>query len=105
MLELVTYQSAFGRRPFAEWFAGLDEPAKGKVQGALDRLAGGHLSEIKSVGGGVLERRIHWGPGYRIYFGRRGAAIVVLLGGGTKRDQQTDIATAQRRWEDYKQRT
>jgi putative addiction module killer protein len=103
MLELTIYQAASGQRPFDEWFAGLDAPAKAKVQGALDRLAAGHLSE--SVGGGVLERRIHWGPGYRIYFGRRGAAIVVLLGGGIKRHQQNDIATAQRRWDDYRRRT
>jgi putative addiction module killer protein len=64
----------------------------------------GNLSNAKSVRGGVLEYRVDFGPGYRIYFGREGNAVIVLLGGGTKRGQQRDIADAQARWADYKRR-
>lgn len=56
------------------------------------------------MGEGVLERRIDWGPGYRIYFGREGERIVVLLAGGTKKRQQVDIERARRFWADYKLR-
>ena len=56
------------------------------------------------VGGGVLEYRIDWGPGYRVYLGRDGATLVILLGGGTKRRQRDDIRAAQERWSDYRRR-
>ena len=62
------------------------------------------VKEYSYVGGGVLERRIHWGPGLRIYFGRDGDALIILLGGGTKRRQQVDITNAQDLWLDYKRR-
>jgi putative addiction module killer protein len=55
-------------------------------------------------GGGVQEYRIDFGPGYRLYFGRDGETLVILLGGGTKKRQQSDIETAQARWVDYKRR-
>lgn len=64
----------------------------------------GIVSNAKSVGAGVLEYRIDSGPGYRIYFGRDGAALIVLLGGGTKRRQQADIETARRLWREYRRR-
>ncbi len=64
----------------------------------------GTFSNVKSVGGGVFECRINFGPGYRVYFGKDGEQIVILLGGGTKRRQQNDIRQALDRWEDYKQR-
>ena len=72
-----------------------------RVTAALDRMGRGILSSTKSVGPGVLEYRIDSGPGYRIYFGRDGEALIVLLGGGTKRRQQGDIETAKRLWRDY----
>ena len=59
---------------------------------------------VKGVGRGVLEYRIHFGPGYRIYFGRDGDAIIILLGGGTKRRQQNDIEDARDLWREYKRR-
>lgn len=64
----------------------------------------GNLGDSKAVGDGVLERRIDYGPGYRIYFGRDGDRVVVLLGGGTKKRQAKDIEDARARWSDYKQR-
>jgi putative addiction module killer protein len=61
-------------------------------------------SIVKGVGAGVYERVIDFGPGYRIYFGKDGDKVVILLAGGTKKRQDTDIANAQERWQDYKQR-
>jgi putative addiction module killer protein len=67
-------------------------------------MAQGNLSNTKGVGAGVLEYRIDAGPGYRIYFGRDGQTLIILLAGGTKRRQQRDIEAAQTRWTDYKKR-
>ncbi len=64
----------------------------------------GNFSNVRGVGAGVLECKINFGPGYRVYFGRDGEQIVILLGGGTKQRQQNDISLALHRWEDYKQR-
>ncbi len=63
-----------------------------------------NLSNVGSVGRGVLERRIHAGPGYRVYFGRDGDTLIVLLGGGTKERQQTDIEDARHLWQEYRRR-
>lgn len=93
-----------GSSPFAKWFGGLDATAAAKVTTALLRMELGNLSNAKGVGAGVLENRIDFGPGYRVYFGKDGDTLVVLLGGGTKKRQQRDIATAQDRWNDYKRR-
>jgi putative addiction module killer protein len=62
------------------------------------------MSNVKGVGSGVFELRIHFGPGYRVYFGKDGEHLVILLGGGTKQRQQRDIAAAVANWEDYKRR-
>ena len=104
MLLIREYVDARGRSPFAEWFDDLDARAAAKVTVALARIEMGNLSNVKGVGGGVLEYRIDWGPGYRVYLGRDGETLVILLAGGTKRRQQQDIAAAQERWVDYKRR-
>ena len=93
-----------GRSPFEGWFAGLDPTARSKVTVAVARLEQGNLSNVKPVGEGVLEYRINFGPGYRIYFGRDGDALVILLTGGTKRRQQRDIRAALDMWTDYRWR-
>jgi putative addiction module killer protein len=59
---------------------------------------------VKGVGAGLFEYRIDFGPGYRVYFGKDGETVVILLGGGTKKRQDRDIATAKERWKDYKER-
>jgi len=64
----------------------------------------GNTSHAKSVGAGVFELKVNFGPGYRVYFGKDGHEIVILLGGGTKKRQQRDIEAAQDRWQDYKDR-
>jgi putative addiction module killer protein len=71
---------------------------------AVARIEQGNLSNVKAVGEGVLEFRLDFGPGYRIYFGRDGDALVILLTGGTKRRQQRDIVAARLLWQDYKDR-
>jgi putative addiction module killer protein len=74
------------------------------VTTALYRVGLGNFSNAKSVGAGVYECRINFGPGYRVYFARDGELIVILLGGGTKQRQQHDVEVALDRWEDYKRR-
>jgi putative addiction module killer protein len=101
---VVEYVDAQGRSPYAAWFNNLSAEAAAKVTTALYRLEAGNFSNIKGVGGGVFERRLDYGPGYRIYFGKDGDRIVVLLGGSTKRRQVDAIAAAQKQWADYKRR-
>ena len=104
MLELRYFLASDGGSPFEEWFASLNAQAAAKVAVALARLEQGTLSNAKGVGDGVLEYRIDWGPGYRVYFGRDGDVLVILLTGGTKQRQQRDIETAKTSWSDYKRR-
>jgi putative addiction module killer protein len=103
-VHLREYVGETGSRPFGSWFDKLDPQAAVKINAALERMTQGHAASVKGVGAGVLEYRIDFGPGYRVYFGRDGDEIVILLGGGTKKRQQKDIETAQSRWADYKQR-
>jgi putative addiction module killer protein len=90
--------------PFRRWFDALDDQAAAVVTIAIDRLGEGNTSNAKSLGEGVSELRINRGPGYRIYFGWDGKALIILLGGGTKRRQQSDIQMALRHWRTYKAR-
>ena len=103
-MRLEEYLDASGASPFARWFERLDSHAAAKLTVALVRLEQGNLSHAKSVGSGVLEYRIDFGPGYRIYFGRDGDDLILLVAGGTKHRQRQDIATAQMRWVEYKRR-
>ncbi len=102
--KVVEYLEPDGSSPFARWFARLDAVAGAKVTTALYRMEQGNLSNVKPVGQGVAEYRIDFGPGYRIYIGQDGAVLIILLGGGTKKGQNTDIQLAQRRWREYKAR-
>jgi putative addiction module killer protein len=102
MLEVRYYLAADGSSPFADWFAELDAAARAKVTVAIARIGQGNLSNVKSVGEGVLEYKIDFGPGYRVYFGRDGNTLVILLTGGTKKRQQRDIKAAIGFWADYK---
>lgn len=71
---------------------------------AIHRLELGNFSNVKGVGAGVFEYRIDFGPGYRVYFGKDGESLAILVGGGTKRRQDRDITLAHERWLDYKKR-
>jgi putative addiction module killer protein len=103
-VQILEYLATDGISPFACWFNDLDAPAAAKVTVALERMEQGNLGQCKSVGGGVIERVIDFGPGYRLYFGRDGDELVILLAGGTKSGQQGDIEEAQARWTEYKRR-
>lgn len=93
-----------GRSPYASWFERLNAQAAAKVAVALTRLTLGNFSNVKGAGSGLLECRIDFGPGYRVYLGKDGDSLVILLGGGNKKRQQQDIQAALSRWQDYKQR-
>jgi putative addiction module killer protein len=102
MVEIRYYVDVDGRAPFTDWAEELDVSASAQIACALRRMAMGNFSNSKGVGEGVLEFRISFGPGYRIYFGRDGDTIVVLLTGGTKKREQDDILAARAFWRDYK---
>ena len=104
MVEIREYVDDRGRSPFGRWFDDLDAGAATRVRTAIARMEAGNLSNVRGVGSGVLECRINVGPGYRIYFGRDGDTLIVLLGGGTKGRQQKDIEGARQLWQDYKRR-
>jgi putative addiction module killer protein len=104
MLEIRYYVTADGRQPFAEWFANLEPVTRAKIARGVARMEQGNLSNVKPVGAGVLEYRIDFGPGYRVYLGRDGETRVILLIGGSKKRQQRDIKDASAFWQDYKQR-
>lgn len=104
MVRIAEYAETDGGSPFATWFDSLDSVAAAKVTVALARISAGNSSNVKGVGKGVLEWKVDFGPGYRIYFGKDGDRLILLLGGGTKRHQQQDIDTAIRRWQDFRNR-
>jgi putative addiction module killer protein len=93
----------FGKSPFANWFDSLDAVTAARVDKYIRRLEGGNFGASKALQEGVFELRLDFGPGYRVYFGRDGKTIIILLGGGSKRRQSADIATAIERWKLYKQ--
>jgi putative addiction module killer protein len=96
------YIDSNGRSPFSEWLDELNSPAAERVNTALYRLESGNFSNVKAVGAGVLECRIHFGPGYRVYFGKDGERLIILVGGGTKQRQSRDIERAIACWADYR---
>ena len=104
MIEIREYVGPEGRSPYGKWFDGLNAQAAAKVATALVRMEQGNLSNAKGIGAGVSEYRIDFGPGYRIYFGKDGDMLIILLGGGTKKRQQRDIEVAKTLWREYKQR-
>jgi putative addiction module killer protein len=104
MIDVREYIDARGRSPYRIWFERLPAQAAAKVAVAVARMSQGSLSDAKGVGERVMERRIDWGPGYRIYFGWDGPTLIILLGGGSKKGQQADIKAAKACWQDYRKR-
>lgn len=109
MLELnqkriLYYKNQNGETPFLSWLESLrDQVAKAKVRVRLDRLRFGHYGDHHFIGNGIQELRIHYGPGYRIYFAEYDSNIVLLLTGGDKGNQKRDIKRVQKYWQDYKE--
>ncbi len=103
---VLQYQTTDHRRPFEEWLdrRAADARTYTAIQSRMDRVGRGLLGDWKSVGEGVFELRIDYGPGYRIYFGRDGQSVIVLLCGGDKGGQSREIRAAKRYWRDYEKR-
>ena len=105
VLELLRYQAEDGRVPFTEWLESVrDKQAQARVRIRLRHLEAGLFGDCEPVGEGVLEMREHVGAGYRVYFGRHGRSIVLLLWGGTKKTQSSDVKAAKEFWADWKRR-
>ncbi|WP_461507416.1 type II toxin-antitoxin system RelE/ParE family toxin [Rhodopirellula baltica] len=98
------FEDENGLSPFGEWFVAQDGQAADRIREAVLRMELGNFGDVKPVGEGVSERRITFGPGYRIYFGRDGDELIILLAGGTKKRQQRDIEEAKTNWANYKAR-
>ncbi|MEY4730724.1 MAG: hypothetical protein RL020_1882 [Pseudomonadota bacterium] len=105
MIEIFRYQAENGKEPITEWLASLrDKQAQAKMRVRLKRLEAGIFGDCESVGEGVQELREHLGAGYRVYFGRHGQTVVILLCGGSKKSQTSDIKAAKAYWADWKRR-
>ncbi|MBI2877392.1 MAG: type II toxin-antitoxin system RelE/ParE family toxin [Candidatus Tectomicrobia bacterium] len=99
------YLTREGKAPFSDWLESLkDDQARGNIRARINRVRLGNFGDCKSVGEGVSELRIDFGPGYRVYFGQEGTKIVILLCGGDKSSQAGDIRKAQEYWADYRNR-
>jgi putative addiction module killer protein len=102
--EVVAFRAKDGGVPFENWLDALnDKRAVARVLARLARVRQGGLGDCKSVGDGVSELRVDYGPGYRIYFGQKGQTMVVLLSGGDKRSQDRDIRLAKQYWHEFKE--
>ncbi|MBN1567068.1 MAG: type II toxin-antitoxin system RelE/ParE family toxin [Acidobacteria bacterium] len=100
-LTIREYLSADGRSYFREWLDSLTVSVRARIQARLLRFERGNLGDHKSVGGGVWEARVMFGPGYRFYFGKEGRSIILLLLVGDKSSQARDIRKAQLLWKEY----
>jgi len=104
--EIRHYVSRAGKDVFDDWFSRLGDPrTQAKVASRINRLAAGNFGDCKPLRQGLCELRIDWGPGYRVYYAVVGRACVLLLTGGDKRRQQSDIARALEFLRDYRERT
>lgn len=101
MIRIKQYVDANGNSPFDRWFWQLNSEAAAKITKSIYKL---ELGPVEGVGCGVYEQKIDFGPGYRVYFGKDGNEIIILLCGGTKKRQSNDIAAAKEYWQDYKNR-
>ena len=103
-IRIIEYLDRQSRSPFAAWFEGLNAPAAAKVTAAIYQLASGNWSNVKGVRGGVFERKIDFGPGFRVYLGKDGDTFVIPLGGSSKQRQHQAIEADHERWADYRRR-
>jgi putative addiction module killer protein len=105
MIELLRYQREDGRTPFTEWLQGVrDKEAQARIRVRLRQVQAGNFGDSEPVGEGVIELRVHVGAGHRVYCGRHGKLVVVLLSGGDKSTQAADIKRAKELWSEWKRR-
>jgi putative addiction module killer protein len=104
MRALKEYETEDGVSPFARWLDRLNDQTAARITRVLTRLKEGYRTDTETVGQGVHECRIHFGPGYRVYFANDGPELILLLNGGTKKRQSKDIRDSQDYWKDYKRR-
>ena len=105
MVEVLRYQAEDAAEPVTEWLNNLrDKQAQARLRVRLRRLEAGNFGDCDPVGEGVFELREHVGAGYRLYFGRHGRQVVILLCGGDKKSQTADIKRAKMHWVDWKRR-
>ena len=103
--ELLRYQRDDSREPFTEWLNAVrDKVTQARIRECLRHVQTGNFGDCEPVGDGVIELRIHIGPGYRVYFAQYGRALVLLLSGGDKRSQPDDIRRAKEHWLNWKRR-
>lgn len=104
-VKIFIYESKTGQKPYSDWFEDLrDKKTKAIIRARLNRIRLGNFGDCKSLGDGVFEFRIDYGPGVRIYLGMEEKEIVILLCGGMKKSQSRDIEKAKEYWADYRSR-
>lgn len=101
VVKIKEYSKPDGSSPFRNWLDGLDKTTKARIQARIFRFELGNLGDHKSVGKGAWEARVQFGAGYRVYFGKDGDQLILLLLGGDKSTQSRDIKKAQEYWLDY----
>lgn len=101
--KIVIYETKNKTNPFTKWFENLDAPIQRTVAIRLDRVSLGNFGDCKQLREGIWELKIHSGPGYRIYFGKEGKALIIILTGGLKKSQKKDIEKAVEYWDEYKE--
>jgi len=104
LIKIIIYSTSTGKEPYSTWEDKLDTKSQAVVKNRLDRIRVGNFGDAKIIkgGDGIWELRINCGPGFRVYFGKQGTTIIILLTGGDKGSQSRDIAKAKRYWQDYK---
>lgn len=105
MIEIRRYVTRTGKDVVGDWLAGLDSQTRARIAVRIDRISLGNFGDCKPLRDGVFELRVDWGPGYRVYYAMVGRECVLLLCGGDKRKQSSDIARAITYAKDYKERT
>ncbi len=100
-IHIQEYLTAAGKSPYQQWLDSVDVSVKARIQARIFRFELGNLGDHKAVGKGVWEARIQFGAGYRVYFGKDGDRLILLLLGGSKSSQSRDIKKAQEYWSEY----
>jgi putative addiction module killer protein len=104
-IQIEVYETLNGKRPFEEWVKDIRElHTRAKILTRIDRLKLGNFGDCKSLQDGICELRIHYGPGIRIYYGKIGNKLILLLCGGEKSSQEKDIAKAKEYFKDFQER-